>query len=238
MDEIARTLLDGAPAFRKRKGRPLVTLSYAQSLDGSIALRAGQATAISGPQSLKMTHQLRTANDAILVGIGTVLADDPQLTVREVEGDDPQPVVLDSRLRFPLDARLLQNVTTPWIFCTASAGQDAQKVLEESGARVFRQSGSESEQLDLATVLQQLADLEVDSLMVEGGAGVIASFLKSAFTDQVAITIAPIFIGGLKVLETPLADLQQEGFPRIDHPQITPLGDDVVIWGRMLGVAE
>ena len=103
-------LLDELPS---RPGRPFVTLSYAQSLDGSIAARRGATTPISGPDALRLTHQLRAHHDAILVGIGTVLADDPQLTVRLVAGPNPQPVIVDSRLRLPLTARLLSDGAPP-----------------------------------------------------------------------------------------------------------------------------
>src|SRR4051794_24685033 len=87
--------------------RPIVTLAYAQSLDGSIATAARRPLALSSQPALKLTHQLRAEHDAILVGIGTVLADDPLLTVRLVNGPNPVPVVLDSRLRLPSTARLL-----------------------------------------------------------------------------------------------------------------------------------
>ena len=101
-------------------GRPVVTLSYAQSLDGSIAARRGFPLQISGTESAQLTHQLRAVHDAILVGIGTVLADDPHLTVRHAQGKDPQPVVLDSQLRFPLGAKLLRE-RSPWIATTSRA---------------------------------------------------------------------------------------------------------------------
>ena len=103
MEQI-EVLLRGASDYHQSVGRPFVTLSYAQSLDGCIAAKRGQPLALSGPQSLTLTHQLRSAHDAIMVGIGTLLADNPRLTVRLVEGRDPQPVVLDSRLRFPSEA--------------------------------------------------------------------------------------------------------------------------------------
>ena len=93
--------------------RPSVTLTYAQSLDGSITTQRGKPTAISGKESLLLTHQLRATHDAILVGIGTILADNPRLNVRLAVGPHPQPVILDSQLRFPLDAKLLQNKCSP-----------------------------------------------------------------------------------------------------------------------------
>src|SRR5262249_3832268 len=103
-DEGIAALVQRAAAHPRRTGRPFVTLSYAQSVDGSIAARPGQPLALSGAQSMTLTHQLRVAHDAILVGIGTVLADNPRLTVRLVEGKNPQPIVADSHLRFPLSA--------------------------------------------------------------------------------------------------------------------------------------
>ena len=114
-------LVAGAQEHRCRLGRPLVTLSYAQSLDGCIAARAGERLALSGPESMQLTHQFRAAHNAILVGIGTVLADNPRLTVRLVQGQDPQPVVLDSHLRIPLEASLLHNSRRPWIACLEDA---------------------------------------------------------------------------------------------------------------------
>ncbi len=96
MDRIER-LIKEATGFAQKAGRPLVTLAYAQSLDGCIAIRKDQQLLLSGPESHLFTHQLRAAHDAILVGIGTILADDPKLTARLVNGPHPQPVVLASR---------------------------------------------------------------------------------------------------------------------------------------------
>jgi 3,4-dihydroxy 2-butanone 4-phosphate synthase/GTP cyclohydrolase II len=91
-------------------GRPFVTLAYAQSLDGSLAARRGEPLSLSGLESQKLTHRLRASHSAILVGISTLLADDPQLNVRLVEGENPQPVVLDSRLRTRFKARVFQSM--------------------------------------------------------------------------------------------------------------------------------
>jgi len=116
--------LAGAQEHVRKHHRPLITLSYAQSLDGSISANRGSPTAISGPQAMRLTHELRAAHDAILVGIGTILADNPHLTVRLVAGKNPQPVVLDSNLRFPPGANLIQEKIHPWIAtCQPSAVQ-------------------------------------------------------------------------------------------------------------------
>ncbi|MCK4899238.1 MAG: RibD family protein, partial [Anaerolineales bacterium] len=100
-------LLADAKADSQSAERPLVTLSYAQSLDGSIAVRRGSPLSLSSPEAMTLTHRLRAAHETILVGIGTVLADNPRLTVRLVEGRNPQPIILDSHLRLFLDANLL-----------------------------------------------------------------------------------------------------------------------------------
>ena len=104
--EDFRTVIDQAPEFRTQSGRPFIIVSYAQSLDGSIATADRQQMQISGPESMRLTHQLRACCQCILVGIGTVLADNPSLTVRLVEGHHPQPIILDTNLRTPLDATL------------------------------------------------------------------------------------------------------------------------------------
>lgn len=222
--------LAAAAAHRAASGRPLVTLSYAQSLDGSLSVARGTQTTISGPDSLAMTHALRAAHDAIAIGIGTLLADDPQLSVRLAEGHNPQPVILDSQLRTPRDANVLQSDPAPWVFCINDAPVEREAQLQAAGARVTRLAADEDGRVALFAFLDQLGEWGVNSLMVEGGAALITSFLQRGLADQVAITIAPVFLGGLKAIEqlTDLAD-----FPRIAEPQIERYGDDFVIWGAL-----
>lgn len=206
--------------------RPSVTLSYAQSLDGSIALRRGEPLALSGPESQKLAHKLRAAHDAILVGIGTVLSDDPQLNVRLAQGSDPQIVVLDSQLRLPLTARLLAG--KPLVFCMASANRERQKKLEKAGAIVERQSGSVATQINLDWVLARIKEAGFDSLMVEGGGQIISSFLSENLVDRIIVTVAPQFIGGYKALETPL-----DKMPALVDAQSGKYGKDYVLWGDL-----
>ena len=211
--------------------KPQVTLSYAQSLDGSIALQRGQPTAISGPESLRLTHQLRARHDAILVGIGTLLADDPNLNAREVEGPDPQPLILDSRLRFPLDAKVLAGKMKPWIFCTPQHDSAKRAQLEEAGARVFPIEAAPDGRVALPAFLRQLAQLDLARVMLEGGASLIAGFLAQGLVSKAVITIAPIFIGGLKAFEAPIS--ASPNFPRLHGPQLKQLGDDLILWGAV-----
>lgn len=213
--------------------RPLVTLTYAQSLDGSIAARRGEPLAISGPESLRMTHQLRAEHDAILVGVGTVLADDPQLTVRLVAGKNPQPIVLDSQLRFPLESRLMKNDKKPWIVTiseTDSARTDHRKMLEWKGARVLAVPAGPDGRVDLPQTLSLFAELGIRTLMVEGGAQVIGAFLRARLVDEVVITLSPRFVGGLRALE----NLLPQPFPRLDAPTFEPCGQDWVVRGSLV----
>lgn len=207
--------------------RPLVTLSYAQTLDGSISLRRGEPFAISGPESQTLTHHLRAAHSAILVGIGTVLSDDPQLNVRLVEGQDPQIVVLDSNLRFPKSAKLLDAKKKLWVFCNASASKANQTELEQSGVKVERQEGG-SPEIDLPLLLNRLWEFGIRTLMVEGGGKVIASFLANRLVDRMMLTIAPMFIDGYRV------PLKAHEPHRLADTRMERAGDDIMIFGRMV----
>ncbi len=229
LDQVC-AFLQSATAHRRRSGRPLVTLSYAQSLDGSIADRPGRPLALSGSQAMAMTHGLRAAHEAILVGIGTVLADNPRLNVRLAAGKDPQPIVVDSRLRFPPYANLLKNRRSPWIATSEGADPERQQALEAAGARVLRLQGSNG-WVDLAGLLGQLGSMGIHSLMVEGGAQIITSFLVSRLVDQVVLTIAPLLVGGLRVVDH-LGHSSLRRFPRLKNLSYQQLGDDLVLRGE------
>jgi len=177
-----------------------------------------------------MTHALRAAHDAILVGIGTVLADNPRLNVRLVAGPDPQPVVVDSRLRFPPYANLLKNRRSPLIATNADADAERRHTLEAAGAQVLVLPGRNG-WVDLAGLLEHLASMGINSLMVEGGAQIITSFLSSRLVDQVVLTIAPLLVGGLRVVNH-LGHSSQRRFPRLQRLSYQQLGDDLVLRGE------
>jgi GTP cyclohydrolase II len=211
--------------------RPSVTLTYAQSLDGCIAQSAGAPMRLSGPESSKMTHRLRAGHDAILVGIGTVIADNPSLSVRLVEGPDPQPVILDSRLRLPLEANLLRNrKVAPWVATTELASDDRRKELERAGARVICLPSTSKGWVHLPALLEGLAAEGISSVMVEGGAKVITSFLSERLIDHLVLTIAPVVVGGLRAV----GDLESlpTKCPRLKNMNHQRLGDDLVVWGE------
>ena len=135
--------------------RPFVTLSYAQSLDGSIAARPGEQFILSGDSAARFTHQLRAHHDGVLVGIGTVLADDPQLTVRLVEGENPQPVILDSHLRMPPGARLLKS-HNPWIAITDQADSRRVSEFEDQGIHILNLPADSEGKVSLPDLLVHL----------------------------------------------------------------------------------
>jgi GTP cyclohydrolase II len=229
MEEV-RSVLEVAPEHCRRTGRPLVTLSYAQSLDGSIADRPGRPLALSGSLAMALTHCLRASHEAILVGIGTVLADNPRLNVRLVTGKDPQPIVVDSRLRFPPYANLLKNGRAPWIAASEGADPARQQALEAAGARVLRLPGS-NDWVDLPGLLTYLGSLGINSLMVEGGAQIITSFLASRLVDQVVLTIAPLLVGGLRVVDH-FGHSSLRRLPRLRNLSYQQLGEDLVLRGE------
>lgn len=209
-------------------GRPFVTLSYAQSVDGSITRRRGEPLALSGQESLTLTHQLRTGHDAILVGIGTVLADNPRLTVRLVAGPDPQPIIVDSQLRLPLTARLLtEHPRKPIVATTAAANPRRAAALQDAGAQVVRLPGTGNGRVSLPALLDWLYQSGLHRLMVEGGANIITSFLAAQLVDRLVITVAPLLVGGLNAV----GNLNGSGLPQLKNLHTQWLGKDMILSG-------
>ncbi|MCS6801138.1 MAG: RibD family protein [Chloroflexota bacterium] len=232
MIEHVRAALDRAPEQYRTTGRPFVTLTYAQSVDGSITTRRGERLQLSNERSARFTHQLRALHDAILVGVGTVVDDDPQLTVRLVPGRDPQVVVVDSQLRVPISANIFRNERRPWLATTAAA--DARRVieLEEAGAQTFRLPATDNGWVNLRALLEQLGALGVRTLMVEGGSRIITSFLLANLVDQVIITVAPVLVGGLRAVEA-LIPFDGPAPLRLRNVAVEVCDDDVLIRGDL-----
>ena len=232
---VQETIRQRAEAHFATTGRPFVTLSYAQSLDGSIAAVPGERFALSGRESLVMTHEMRAMHDAILVGIGTVLADDPRLTVRHVEGTHPRPVVLDSGLRMPAAAELLSRPGPAPIIATGDVADAAtQEALEAAGATLLRLPVDEEGYVRLEALLHQLGQMGHRSVMVEGGAEVITSFLSRRLVDHMVITLANRLIGGLPAVQS-LNGTGGAGrkivYPRLRNLRYRWLNEDLVLRG-------
>ncbi|MFH1010949.1 MAG: bifunctional diaminohydroxyphosphoribosylaminopyrimidine deaminase/5-amino-6-(5-phosphoribosylamino)uracil reductase RibD [bacterium] len=180
------------------KKRPWILLKMAQTLDGRMALASGDSQWITGEASRREVHRMRSRLDGVLVGIHTVLQDDPELTVRFVRGRNPWRVVLDSSLRIPLEARVLHHPepARTIIFTTNQASAEKRTALEKLGVRVFEVPPSNGGVVDLQAALSKMAELGIMSLLVEGGGTVHRSFLLSGFADALTVAIAPKFIGG------------------------------------------
>ncbi|MCA9140263.1 MAG: RibD family protein [Planctomycetales bacterium] len=213
------------------RAAPIVTLTYAQSIDGCIAPIGGGTLQLSNCHTQKLTHQIRAIHDAILVGINTVLCDDPRLTVRLTTGANPQPVVVDSRLRFPLDANLLRDPCVRPIIATgpdACANKAAQ--LAKAGARVIRVPVQGDGLIDLSRLFPTLKQMGYESVMVEGGARVITNVLASQMADHLLVAIAPRLVGGMRAVH-PMQ--MPHSMPQLHDVHYQPMSGDVVVWGRL-----
>jgi 5-amino-6-(5-phosphoribosylamino)uracil reductase/diaminohydroxyphosphoribosylaminopyrimidine deaminase/5-amino-6-(5-phosphoribosylamino)uracil reductase len=213
--------------------RPLVTIKIAQTLDGRIATRTGQSQWITSEGARALAHELRATHDAVLVGIGTVLHDNPRLTVRMVDGPDPLRIVVDSNLRIPLDSYLLAEQPERTI-CLAAPGASADQVraIEDRGARVIYGIADPSG-LNLGDGLCRLAKLGIRSVMVEGGAGIVTSLLRARLVDRLVVCIAPMILGtGLDAVgDLGLQDLARA--LRFKVTSIRQLGPDIVFDGQV-----
>mmetsp|Transcript_16466 Transcript_16466/g.37969 ORF Transcript_16466/g.37969 Transcript_16466/m.37969 type:complete len:555 (-) Transcript_16466:145-1809(-) len=224
--------------------QPFVTLTYAQGLDGSIAHDRLDRLVLSNTLSMEFTHSLRSMHAAILVGIGTVMADDPRLTTRLPGAThNPLPIVLDSALRIPLGCRLVQNAAVAasgvGLVVATTPPTDGVKVAKllsleaQDGVRVLQVPAGADGLIELSEVLTAMQqEHSCRSVMIEGGAAVIASCLKSPeLLDQVVVTIAPRLVGGV----TPAAALRRldaRSIVNLSQVQSLRLGDDVIIAGH------
>lgn len=174
--------------------RPFVTVKSAMTLDGKIATRQASSKWITSQAAREDVHRLRHESSAILVGMGTIVHDDPQLTTRLPGGRHPLRVILDSSLRIPERARVITDGEAPtWIFTGHSPDAAKQARLEQLGIKVFRTATT---QVNLAEVLDVLGAHELSSLLVEGGGQVNASFVEQGLADKLVLYIAPKVVGG------------------------------------------
>jgi diaminohydroxyphosphoribosylaminopyrimidine deaminase/5-amino-6-(5-phosphoribosylamino)uracil reductase len=215
-------------------GIPYVTLKWAQTLDGRIATAKGSSRWIASPPSLKLAHKLRAVNDAILVGVNTVLKDDPQLTTRLVRGRNPLRIVLDSRLRTPLDARVLKDRDKAKTLVVTTPRAPAPKLaaLEKKGVEVLTVPPDKDGRIDLKKLLKALGERDVASLLVEGGGEVLTSFLRLGLADKLVVIIAPKILGkGTdSVGDLNITDLAKAY--KLTFDKVYRSGEDIVVEGR------
>ena len=179
-----------------KSARPAVTVHYAQTLDGRLATRTGDSQWISGHESLVLAHALRASHAAVLVGAGTVAADDPRLTARLVEGPSPARVVLDSALSLSPSAHVVTDGAAPTILATTErAPADRRELFAQRGAEVLVLPATEDGRVDLTALLDELGSRGMASVLVEGGAGLITAMLRERRVRRLIVSIAPLVLG-------------------------------------------
>jgi diaminohydroxyphosphoribosylaminopyrimidine deaminase / 5-amino-6-(5-phosphoribosylamino)uracil reductase len=201
---------------RLRLGRPLVTLKFATSLDGRIATASGESQWITGPPARERAHALRASHDAIMVGTGTVIADDPQLTCRlpGLDHRSPVRVVIDRHLRIPPAARLIADARRipTWVLTLRSADPARRATFLANRITLIDVDPDREGQVDLAAALRALGERGITRLLVEGGAGLVTAFLRARLVDRLVWVHAPLVIGG-------------EGVPAIAGLDLAALAD-------------
>ena len=224
--------------FRKhaRVGRPLVVLKSAMTLDGKVATRTGDSQWISGEASRARAHRWRAESDAVAVGIGTALMDDPLLTAR-VEGVARQPrrVVFDSEARLPLDSQLVRGVADVpvMVVCSRAASRTSVQSLENAGVDVIVATG-ENESARVAHALDELGHHDVQSLLLEGGPHLAGAFLEAGEIDEARMFVAPLLLGGTKA-KTAVEGIGLETIAQAPRPMAVEterIENDVLITAR------
>ncbi len=217
-----------------QKGRPYIHAKWAMTLDGKIATRSRDSKWVSNKASRQMVHEIRGRMDAILVGIGTVLADDPQLTVRPPGLRPLARIVLDSQGRIPLASQLVRtaDAVPTFVFTTAAIPPATQAALTARGCGVEVVTGAD--RCDLNEVLQSLGKLRFTNVLVEGGSAVLGSFLDAGLIDEVHVFIAPVLAGGDRAL-SPIGgggvDKIAEAL-RLTDMQVAYFDGDLYVHGR------
>lgn len=242
MDAVLKRLEEVKAQHSERTCSPFVCTTWAQTLDGYIANAPGVRTEISCAETFEMTHEIRAAFDSILVGIGTILADNPRLNARLSRPvTSPRPVVLDSELRTPLSAKFLHQKRgncRPIIFCkqqiwmSSQRSEHLQGLLTLAIVRPIENPPSfKGHGLCFYTVLQALSQYQVASVMVEGGGKVLNSVISNFYSDFLVVTVAPRLFGrGVRALSVgPTVSLVDD--VSLDDPCWQTIGSDVVLSG-------
>jgi diaminohydroxyphosphoribosylaminopyrimidine deaminase/5-amino-6-(5-phosphoribosylamino)uracil reductase len=215
--------------------RPVVTLSYTQTLDGRLATSTGSSQWISAPESLRFSHELRAEHGAVMVGVGTVCKDDPRLTVRLAAGRNPLRVVVDSTLRTPLTAAVLADGAAPGTVLAVTDRAPAAKRAEVRalGATVLCLPTNAGGSVDLVALLAALHKRGVGSVLVEGGAGMITALLQARLADRLVVCIAPKILGAGIEAVGDLGIRELAWTSRMTDKSVTHYGVDLVLDGRI-----
>ena len=225
-----------------KTGRPYVMLKAGVTLDGQLATASGESRWITGEVSRREVHQLRRSMDAVLVGVGTVLIDDPALTARtgarldKLAPRQPLRIVVDSRLRTPLKAQVLagQDKTKTMIVTTAAAPADRRAALHKQGIEVLMVPAIHGH-VSLPALLRELGRRGITSLLLEGGGEVNAGMLKAKLVDHLRLYMAPLLLGGqnAKGMIGGVSPSRLEGAIRLRHLVTRSVGNDWVVEGDL-----
>jgi diaminohydroxyphosphoribosylaminopyrimidine deaminase/5-amino-6-(5-phosphoribosylamino)uracil reductase len=218
-------------------GQSYLTLKLAISLDGRIATRTGASKWITGPESRMRVQTLRAAHDAVMVGVNTVLADNPRLTVRDVPGRSPVRVIVDSKLRIPTTSQVVQTAAQvpTCVVTTLAAPKPLEEALQALGVRVIRVPPTAEGRCEPAVMLRELAAREVVSVMCEGGSELGGSLLASGLADELHVFVAPLLLGprGRPGAVDWAGPENPSDAPRIDPPRWELCGGDAYVWGPL-----
>ena len=237
LDEGGEGVREVAEAYIKfvTTGIPFVVAKFAMSLDGKIAASSGDSRWISSEEARCHAGELRQRNDAIVVGIGTVLNDDPRLTARDGDGKprekQPLRIVVDSSARVPLDAQIFQE-PGPLLVATANAVTDRTDALKAAGAEVISLA-AEDGSVDLSALLKALGEREITSLLVEGGGALLGSFFDLGLVDKVVAFVSPVILGG-KDSPSPVAGAGAATMAdsiRLKRTRVDLIGEEVMMTG-------
>jgi len=209
---------------------PYVTLKIAQSLDGRIATKTGDSKWITSYKARVEAHRIRSESDAIIVGIGTVLADNPQLTVRHVRGKNPVRIVLDSNLQIPFKCHLLSdNHVHKTIIATTSNDSTKISKIKETGAHVWQVEKDKIGNISIENLLTRIANARMSAVMVEGGGQVHTSFLREKMVDSIVMALAPKIIGTGKEAIGDLGILSVDNCVELVNVKTKKVGPDFFI---------
>ncbi|MBW2277421.1 MAG: bifunctional diaminohydroxyphosphoribosylaminopyrimidine deaminase/5-amino-6-(5-phosphoribosylamino)uracil reductase RibD [Deltaproteobacteria bacterium] len=233
LESDCRQMLEGY-ATHRLLGRPLITLKAAVTLDGAIATTSGDSKWISSELSRVRAHAMRAEADAVLVGSRTVLADDPELTVRHVEGDNPVRVVLDSALRTPADSKLVRTANqAPLLLVHAGAPTEAVARFESfPGVETLRCDPTPDGRVDLKDLAGALGERGVLSLLVEGGGQVHGALIEAGLADRFELFVAPKLLGGGLPWVSLTARASMDEAIRVEGLTASAIGDDLLLSGR------